>query len=87
VDDQESDTVPSELLIPREGGDTDEIAVTKDEVEAAKDIYYHLAGWEESGHPTRAQLEELALGWVAHELGLTSKMAEHRFTQSEISDY
>jgi hypothetical protein len=29
-----------------------------------------MAGWDEKGVPTRAKLEELALGWVADELGL-----------------
>jgi aldehyde:ferredoxin oxidoreductase len=29
-----------------------------------------MAGWDENGHPTRAKLEELALGWAADELGL-----------------
>jgi len=29
-----------------------------------------MAGWDEDGRPTRARLEELALGWVADELGL-----------------
>ena len=66
----EADTVPSKLLIPLEGGATDGMAITTEEVEAAKDIYYRMAGWDENGRPTRAKLEELALGWVADELSL-----------------
>jgi len=27
-----------------------------------------MAGWDENGHPTRAKLEELSLGWLANEL-------------------
>jgi hypothetical protein len=29
-----------------------------------------MAGWDENGNPTRAKLDELALGWVGDELGL-----------------
>ncbi len=39
-------------------------------VEAAKALYYQMAGWDEGGRPTRGKLEELALGWVADELAL-----------------
>jgi aldehyde:ferredoxin oxidoreductase len=66
----EADTVPPKLLIPLRGGKSDGIAVTAEEVEEAKALYYGMAGWDENGHPTRAKLEELALGWVADELGL-----------------
>jgi len=66
----EADTVPPKLLIPLRGGESDGVAVTAEEVEAAKTLYYRMAGWDENGRPTRAKLEELALGWVADELGL-----------------
>ncbi|MDY6875923.1 MAG: aldehyde ferredoxin oxidoreductase family protein [Chloroflexota bacterium] len=66
----EADTVPPKLLIPLEGGRSDGVAVTSEEVETAKTLYYQMAGWDENGHPTRAKLEELALGWVADELHL-----------------
>jgi aldehyde:ferredoxin oxidoreductase len=66
----EVDTVPPKLLIPLQGGASDGVAVTAEEVEQAKRVYYQMAGWDESGRPTRAKLEELALGWVADELGL-----------------
>ena len=66
----EADTVPPKLLIPLQGGRSDGVAVTTEEVEAAKALYYQMAGWDENGRPTRAKLEELALGWVADELGL-----------------
>jgi aldehyde:ferredoxin oxidoreductase len=64
----EADTVPPKLLIPLEGGASDGIAVTAEEVAAAKPVYYRMAGWDEDGRPDRAKLEELALGWVADEL-------------------
>jgi len=66
----EADTVPPKLLVPLQGGASDRVAVTAEEVETAKALYYQMAGWDESGRPTRAKLEELALGWVADELGL-----------------
>ena len=66
----EADTVPPKLLIPLQGGLTDGVAVTAEEVEAAKALYYQMSGWDKDGRPTRAKLEELALGWVADELRL-----------------
>ncbi len=66
----EADTTPPKLLIPLQGGRSDGAVVTAEEVEAAKSLYYQMAGWDENGHPTRAKLEELALGWIADELGL-----------------
>jgi aldehyde:ferredoxin oxidoreductase len=67
---EEADTLPAKLLIPLQGGKSDGVAVTAEEVEAAKAIYYRMAGWDDNGRPMRAKLEELALGWVADELGL-----------------
>ena len=64
----EADTVPPKLLIPLQGGKSDGVAVAAEEVEAAKAIYYRMAGWDENGRPTRGKLEELALAWVADEL-------------------
>ena len=64
----EADTVPPKLLIPLQGGASDGVAVTTEEVETAKALYYQMAGWDENGRPTRAKLEELALGWVAEML-------------------
>jgi aldehyde:ferredoxin oxidoreductase len=66
----EADTVPPKLLTPLQGGASDGVAVTAEEVEAAKAVYYRMAGWDERGRPTRGKLEELTLGWVADELSL-----------------
>jgi aldehyde:ferredoxin oxidoreductase len=66
----EADRLPPKLLLPLEGGASDGVAVTAEEVEEAKALYYRMAGWDEDGRPTRAKLEELALGWVADALGL-----------------
>jgi len=66
----EADTVPAKLLVPLQGGESDGMAVTAEEFEAAKATYYRMIGWDEDGRPTRAKLEELSIGWVADELGL-----------------
>jgi aldehyde:ferredoxin oxidoreductase len=66
----EADTIPAKLLIPLKGGASDGVAVTAEEVEQARSIYYRMAGWDADGRPTRTKLEELALEWVADELGL-----------------
>ena len=66
----EADTVPPKLLVPLQGGKSDGVAVTTEEVETAKSLYYRMAGWDESGRPTRGKLEELAMGWVVEILDL-----------------
>ena len=66
----EADTLPPKLLVPLQGGASDGVAVTTEEVEAAKTVYYRMACWDENGHPTRAKLAELGLEWVADELKL-----------------
>ena len=66
----EADTVPAKVLAPLNGGPSDGVGVTAEEVEEAKAIYYGMCGWDDAGRPTRAKLEELALGWLADDLGL-----------------
>jgi aldehyde:ferredoxin oxidoreductase len=67
---READTTPPKLMVPLVGGESDGFSVTEGEVEEAKAVYYRMAGWDENGNPTRAKLEELALGWVADALRL-----------------
>jgi len=67
---KETDTVPPKLSIPLQGGASDGVAVTIEEVEDAKTLYYRMAGWDTSGRPTRAKLEELALTWLADAMRL-----------------
>jgi len=63
---READELPRKMYQALVGGESDGIALTKEEIETAKDTYYEMAGWDvESGTPTRAILEELDLGWVA----------------------
>jgi aldehyde:ferredoxin oxidoreductase len=61
----EEDTLPRKIQIPLEGGATDGVAVTQQEFESARALYYQMNGWDERGRPTGAKLHELALGWVA----------------------
>jgi len=65
-----ADTLPPRLLVPLTGGASDGLVIDPAEVQAAKALYYRMAGWDDDGHPTRAKLEELGLAWVANELGL-----------------
>ena len=65
----EADTKPDKLLVALQGGPTDGVVVTDEELERAKALYYQMAGWNENGIPIRAKLEELGLGWLASELG------------------
>ncbi len=67
---READTVPKKLTQALQGGKSDGIFVTVEEIETAKDQYFEMLVWDDNGKPRRAKLEELALGWVADELGL-----------------
>jgi aldehyde:ferredoxin oxidoreductase len=64
---REHDTLPKRIYNePLKGGASDGIAVTRQEVEEALDIYYEMCGWDvATGKPTKAKLEELGLGWMA----------------------
>ncbi|MGD2155553.1 MAG: aldehyde ferredoxin oxidoreductase family protein [Anaerolineales bacterium] len=66
----ESDTLPPKMFKPLRGGESDGLAINPEEIEKAKKLYYQMVGWDENGKPTRAKLEELALGWVADQLDL-----------------
>jgi len=66
----EADTMPLKMEVPLQGGATDGVSITREEFETAKALYYQMVGWDEDGKPTRAKLDELALGWVGDELGL-----------------
>ena len=65
---READAIPKKLTKALQGGKSDGLFVTVEEIEDAKDLYFQMAGWDENGHPTRAKLEELSLGWLASEL-------------------
>jgi aldehyde:ferredoxin oxidoreductase len=60
------DLLPPRLHEPLVGGSTAGLAVTPEEIERAKDLYYRLAGWDvETGNPEAQRLEELGIGWAA----------------------
>ncbi|HEC33533.1 MAG TPA: aldehyde ferredoxin oxidoreductase [Chloroflexi bacterium] len=62
------DTLPRRFLTePRPSGTA---AGVLPDLDHMLPLYYELRGWDENGRPTRTTLEELALGWVADELGL-----------------
>jgi aldehyde:ferredoxin oxidoreductase len=67
---REHDVLPPKLAKPRQGGPSDGVFIDPADLEAAKDAYYAMCGWDANGVPTRNKLEELGLDWVADELGL-----------------
>jgi aldehyde:ferredoxin oxidoreductase len=64
---RERDTLPKRLFDqPLKGGPSEGVLITREELEAALNEYYELAGWDQAtGRPTKAKLEDLGLGWVA----------------------
>jgi aldehyde:ferredoxin oxidoreductase len=63
---RDQDKLPKKMFKPLVGGKSDGIALTKEEMESAKDMYYEMVGWDvETGTPTRETLETLGLDWVA----------------------
>lgn len=63
---RDQDTLPKKVLTqPLKGGRSDGLFVPKDELDAALDTYYELAGWDKTtGNPTKAKLAELGLEWI-----------------------
>ncbi|HET7011916.1 MAG TPA: aldehyde ferredoxin oxidoreductase family protein [Anaerolineales bacterium] len=64
---RKDDRLPDKFFAPLQGeGPTSGVAISKEEIEAAKDAYYDLAGWDRaSGNPSSDTLERLGLGWAA----------------------
>ena len=63
---REDDKLSKRLHQQLKGGTSDGLQITEDELEAAKDLYYRMAGWDvETGNPTAERLEELGIGWAA----------------------
>ena len=66
---READTLPKKVQKALHGGKTDGVAISAEDIERAKDMYYDMAGWDVySGIPTKDKLDALGLGWVAEEL-------------------
>jgi aldehyde:ferredoxin oxidoreductase len=68
---RDQDTLPRRLFEPLGGkGPTAGVALTREELDRAREVYYRLAGFDPAtGYPTRARLEQLDLGWVAERIG------------------
>ena len=67
--DRKDDKLPKKFFKALGGtGPTAGIALTHDEIEAAKDEYYRLAGWTPSGVPTADGLKKLEIEWAAAHL-------------------
>ncbi len=64
----EADTLPHKLTVPLQGGASDGMAVTQEEFEAARTLYYQMMGWDARGYPQPAKLYELGLGWLVEAL-------------------
>jgi aldehyde:ferredoxin oxidoreductase len=63
---RDDDKLSKRLHQPLKGGISDGLQITEEELEAAKDLYYRLAGWDvETGNPTAERLDELGIGWAA----------------------
>jgi aldehyde:ferredoxin oxidoreductase len=62
---RDDDKLPPRMHQPLQGGVSDGVRVSEEEIERAKDLYYQLAGWNvATGNPTAARLAELGIGWV-----------------------
>lgn len=67
--DRKDDTLPKKFFKPLVGtGPTAGLAVTKEELEAALDEYYKLAGMTNNGIPKKETLKELGVEWAAEHL-------------------
>ena len=63
---RDADTLPKKLAQPLKGGASDGFFVPPEELSAALDTYYELAGWDKTtGNPTKEKLAELGLEWVS----------------------
>ncbi len=58
------DTLPERIFQELQNGALEGEKIDKDQFEKMKQIYYQMAGWDESGYPTKAKLAELDLEWV-----------------------
>jgi aldehyde:ferredoxin oxidoreductase len=67
--DRKDDQLPKKFFKPLVGtGPTTGIAVTHEEMDAALDEYYRLAGFSSTGTPKKATLKKLGIEWAAEYL-------------------
>jgi aldehyde:ferredoxin oxidoreductase len=64
---RDQDTLPKKIFdTPLTGGASEGLSVTREELAAALDDYYEMAGWDvANGNPTPAKLQSLGLTWLA----------------------
>ncbi len=65
---KDDDWLPERLFQPLESGPLKGTKLSKDVYGEAIAAYYQVMGWDETGVPTKAKLEELDVGWVADRL-------------------
>lgn len=65
--DRKADRLPKKFFKALQGeGPTAGVALTREELKAAQDMYYALAGWDAaSGNPTPETMKRLELDWVS----------------------
>jgi aldehyde:ferredoxin oxidoreductase len=64
------DALPRKFFQPLAGGPTDGVALSEEEMEQAKQLYYQMAGWDpETGAPLPGKLAELEIDWVLQSFG------------------
>jgi aldehyde:ferredoxin oxidoreductase len=69
--DSRADIVPPRLYEPLVGGTSDGWRLDPQQMKSVIDQYYQMNNWDpRTGVPTRALLEELAVGWVADQIGV-----------------
>jgi aldehyde:ferredoxin oxidoreductase len=66
---RKDDKLPKKFFKPLAGtGPTAGVAVDRDDLEQALDLYYALLGWTADGVPTRAKLLDLGIPWAIDHL-------------------
>jgi aldehyde:ferredoxin oxidoreductase len=61
---KEDDVLPERMFEALQNGALKGEKIDKDVFEEMKQAYYKMAGWDESGYPTKTRLAELNLEWV-----------------------
>jgi aldehyde:ferredoxin oxidoreductase len=61
---KDDDTLPERIFQELQNGALKGEKIDKDEFKQMKQMYYQMAGWDETGYPTKAKLAELGLEWV-----------------------
>ncbi len=62
---REDDTLPERLFSPLPDGPSEGVALSKNDFESAKDLYYQFAGWDrKTGNPSESTFKKLSLDWL-----------------------